>query len=582
MHDIVIRGGTIVDGTGTEGYVGDVAIDGDKLASVGGTAGPAKREIDATGLLVTPGWVDVHTHYDGQATWDPELAPSSWQGVTTVMFGNCGVGFAPCRPQDHTALIDLMEGVEDIPGIVLDEGLKWDWESFPEFLDALERQPRAIDVAAQMPHHPLRVYVMGERAINFEDATPDDIEQMRGLTEEALKAGAFGFTTSRTESHRTTSGERVPGRYAKPDELIGIGRAFKSVDHGAFGMLNDFEDETAEFEWMKSVGQETGRPLWFLLTDRYSDPDRWRRLMKNVHAARDAGADVTAQICGRQVGVILGLSTSLTPFSGRPSFAALNGMPHAERVAKLKDPALRAKILAEDNSQDILDKLPPLQRAIATRWDRMYIMNDPPQYEPPPEAAVEAAAQQAGKEPQAFVYDFLTEGDGSGMILFPVTNFVTGDFEPVYEMMQDPATIIGLGDGGAHCGQICDASMPTFMLTHWTRDRTRGGKFPIEWAVRRNTSETADFFGFKDRGRLKPGLKADVNVIDYDALQIRRPEVIFDLPAGGRRLVQRAEGYVTTIVSGVPVFENGEATGALPGKLVRAGQDRSVTAVAAE
>ena len=571
MHDIVIRGGTIIDGTGSEGYIGDVAIDGETLAQVGGEVGPGKREIDAKGMLVTPGWVDVHTHYDGQATWDPMLAPSSWHGVTTVLFGNCGVGFAPCKPQDHDALIDLMEGVEDIPGIVLAEGLKWDWESFPEFMDALERQPRAIDVGAQMPHHPLRVYVMGERAINFEDATEEDIAEMRRLTEEALKAGAFGFTTSRTESHRTTKGERVPGRYAAFDELIGIGKAFREVDHGAYGMLNDFEDEAAEFDWIKQVGQETGRPLWFLMTDRYSDPARWKRLMGNVHAVRDAGADVTAQIAGRAVGIILGLSTSLTPFSGRPTFASLEGLPQEERIAKLKTAEIRAQILGEENSDALLNKLPPLQRAIASRWDRMYVLNDPPEYEPPPEAAVEEAARLTNKSPEEFVYDFMTEGDGGGMLLFPVTNFVTGDLEPVHDMMQDDATIIGLGDGGAHCGQICDASMPTFMLTHWTRDRSRGGKFPVEWAVRRLTSETADFFGFKDRGRLREGLKADVNIIDYDALQIRRPEVIFDLPAGGRRLVQRAEGYVATIVSGTPVFENGEATGALPGKLVRAG-----------
>ncbi len=582
MHDLVIRGGTIVDGTGAPKFVGDVAIDNGKITSVGGTAGPGREEQDATGKLVTPGWVDVHTHYDGQATWDPELAPSSWQGVTTVMFGNCGVGFAPCKPSDHEALIDLMEGVEDIPGIVLDEGLKWDWESFPEFLDALERQPRAIDIAAQMPHHPLRVYVMGQRAIDFEDATPDDIEKMKELTEEALKAGAFGFTTSRTESHRTTSGERVPGRYAKTDELIGIGQAFKAVDHGAYGMLNDFEDEDGEFEWMKQVGNETGRPLWFLLTGRYSDPDRVNRLMKGVHAARDAGASVTAQVANRAVGVILGLSTSLTPFSGRPSFAALNGLPHEERVAKLKDPAMKEKILNEPNSDELLNKLPPLQRAIASRWDRMYVMDDPPQYEPPEEANVATAAKLAGKSEQEFAYDFLVSDEGKGMILFPVTNFHTGDLEPVYEVMQDDATIIGLGDGGAHCGQICDASMPTFMLTHWTRDRTKGGKFPLEWAVRRVTSETADFFGFTDRGRLTPGLKADVNIIDYDKLTIRRPEVVFDLPAGGRRLVQRAEGYEATYVSGVKVFENGRHTGALPGKLVRAGQDAAVTAVAAE
>ena len=307
MHDIVIRNGTIIDGTGAQSYVGDIAISGDKIAQVGGEIGPGKREIDANGKLVTPGFVDVHTHYDGQATWDPMLTPSSWHGVTTILFGNCGVGFAPCRPEDHEALIDLMEGVEDIPGIVLSEGLKWDWESFPEYLDALEKQERVIDIGAQMPHHPLRVYVMGKRAINFEDATADDIAEMRKLTEEALQAGAFGFTTSRTESHRTTKGERVPGRYAAADELIGIGEAFKSVDHGAYGMLNDFEDEEAEFQWIETIGKETGRPLWFLLTDRYSDPERWRRLMKGAHKARDGGANVTAQIAGRAVGIIFGI-----------------------------------------------------------------------------------------------------------------------------------------------------------------------------------------------------------------------------------------------------------------------------------
>ena len=557
MHDIVIRGGTIVDGTGSKGYIGDIAIDGDRIAAVGGAIGPGRQEIDAEGKLVTPGWVDVHTHYDGQATWDPMLAPSSWHGVTTVLFGNCGVGFAPCKPQDHDALIDLMEGVEDIPGIVLAEGLKWDWESFPEFLDALERQPRAIDIGAQMPHHPLRVYVMGERAINFEDANEDDIAEMRRLTEEALQAGAFGFTTSRTESHRTTKGERVPGRYAAADELIGIGKAFGAVDHGAYGMLNDFEDEAAEFDWMTQVGQETGRPLWFLMTDRYSDPERWRRLMGNVHEARDAGAHVTAQIAGRAVGIILGLSTSLTPFSGRPSFAALEGMPQAERVAKLKEPEMRAQILAEDNSDELLSKLPPLQRAIATMWNRMYVLNDPPEYEPEPEAAVETAgvlSERAGGGGGG------AEGDGGGMLLFPVTNFVTGDLEPVHEMMQDEATIIGLGDGGAHCGQICDASMPTFMLTHWTRDRTRGGKFPVEWAVRRITSETANFFGFKDRGILRKGAVADITMFD--------PKTVLDL-ATFEKPTTPSDGIEHVIVGGEIIFEDGRRTGARPGKMLR-------------
>jgi N-acyl-D-aspartate/D-glutamate deacylase len=339
MHDIVIRGGTIVDGTGHSAFTGDIAIDGNKIAAVGGKTGPGRRVIDADGLLVTPGWVDVHTHYDGQATWDPILAPSSWHGVTTILFGNCGVGFAPVRPHHHDALIDLMEGVEDIPGPALAEGLKWDWQSFPDFLDALERMPRTIDVAAQVPHHPLRVYVMGDRAIRREPATADDIAEMRRLTEEAVRAGAFGFTTSRTNAHKTMSGEMVPGRFAEIDELTGIGRGLGAAGAGTFGMNSDFEDEAAEFAWITRLGKETGRPIWFLLTDRPTDPPRWRRIMAGVHAARDAGASVAAQIAGRPVGVILGVATSLNPFAIRERYKPVESLPLAERLARLRDPA---------------------------------------------------------------------------------------------------------------------------------------------------------------------------------------------------------------------------------------------------
>ncbi|MDQ2805007.1 MAG: amidohydrolase family protein, partial [Pseudomonadota bacterium] len=354
MHDVVIRGGTIVDGSGAAASVGDVAIDGGLIASVGGKAGPARRVIDADGMLVTPGWVDVHTHYDGQATWDPVLAPSSWHGVTTVLFGNCGVGFAPVRERDRQNLIDLMEGVEDIPGIVLAEGLKWDWESFPEFLDALERVPRTIDVAAQVPHHPLRVYVMGDRAIRREAATADDIAKMRALTEAALRAGAFGFTTSRTDQHKTSEGALVPGRHAEDMELLGIGAALGAAGTGTFGMLSDFDDEAAEFAWMRQLYRDTGRPLWFLLTDRGSDPARWRRLMGHVHAARDEGAAISAQVGARQVGLILGLRTTLNPFTAKPSFVAIERLPWPERLARLREPGIRAAILAEPSSEALL------------------------------------------------------------------------------------------------------------------------------------------------------------------------------------------------------------------------------------
>ncbi len=571
MHDLVIRGGTIVDGTGAPAYAGDLAIEGGRIALVGGKAGHGRREIDADGALVTPGWVDVHTHYDGQATWDPVLAPSSWHGATTILFGNCGVGFAPVRRRDRECLIDLMEGVEDIPGIALAEGLRWDWESFPEFLDALERLPRTIDVAAQIPHHPLRVYAMGERAVRREAATADDIALMHQLALEGLEAGAFGFTTSRTEQHRTTSGELVPGRHAEEIELLGIGRALGDAGAGAFGMLSDFEDEAAEFDWLTRLGRETGRPLWFLLTDRSADPERWRRLMNAVRRARAEGASLTAQVAGRPVGVILGLLTSLNPFTASPSFAELADLLPAERLARLRDPAVRAAILSEPPSEARLAVLPPLQRPLATRWDRMYVLGDNPDYEPDPSRSIAAMAARTNQSPAEFCYDYLTGGDGGRMLFFPVTGYVNGDLEPIRAMLTDPDTLLGLSDGGAHCGQICDSSLPSFMLTHWVRDRARGPRLPLEFVVKRQTSETADFFGFHDRGRLAPGLKADVNVIEFDRLRLHHPELVHDLPAGGKRLVQRVDGYAATIVGGVPIFEHGEDTGARPGRLVRAG-----------
>lgn len=571
MYDLVIRGGTIVDGTGRPAFTGDLAIAGETIAAVGGKVGPARRVIDADGLLVTPGWVDVHTHYDGQATWDPLLAPSSWHGVTTVLFGNCGVGFAPVRPQHRDALIDLMEGVEDIPGPVLAEGLAWDWESFPDFLDALDRRPRAIDVAAQVPHHPLRVYVMGERAIRREAATAGDIAEMRRLTEAAVRAGAFGFTTSRTNAHKTTAGEMVPGRFAEIDELAGIGAALGAAGAGAFGMNSDFEDEAAEFAWMTRLAKATGRPVWFLLSDRPTDPERWRRLMAGVHRARAEGAVLTAQVAGRPVGVILGIATSLNPFAIRPAYKGVEALPLSERLVRLRDPLVRAAILADEPSPQLLARLGPLTQLIAKRWDRMYVMGDPPDYEPRAETSVAGIAAREGKPPEAVAYDYLVATPGH-FLFFPVTGYVREDHEPIRQMLTDSGTLLGLGDGGAHVAQIVDASLPTWMLTHWVRDRQRGARLPLELVVRRQTSETADFFGFHDRGRLKPGQRADLNLIAFDRLRLHAPEVVHDLPAGGKRLVQRAEGYEATIVAGVPTFERGQYTGATPGRLVRRGR----------
>ena len=571
MHDTVIRGGTIVDGTGAPAFVGDVAIDNGIITAVGGTAGPAKRDVNATGKLVTPGWVDVHTHYDGQATWDPVLAPSSWHGATTILFGNCGVGFAPVQAPHRQALIDLMEGVEDIPGITLSEGLQWNWTSFPEYLDALEGLPRTIDVAAQLAHHPLRVFVMGERAIRREMATAEDVAEMARIAEEAMRAGAFGFTTSRTDQHKTLAGDLVPGRYAEHEELIAIGDALGRAGHGTFGMLSDFEDEAAEFTWLNRIAEKNGLPVWFLLTDRSYDPQRWRRLMDGVRASRARGLPMSAQVAGRPVGLILGLTTSLNPFALRESFADLAKLSPEAQLERLRDPALKRAILAEEASPRLLEVLPPLSRQIATRWDRMYLLGDPPDYEPAPERSIAYMAEKVGQTPAEFCYDYLVGGDGSRMLYFPITNYVHGDLEVVHEMITDPNTVLGLSDGGAHCGVICDASLNTFMITHWVRDRTRGERLPLEFVIKRQTSETADFFGFKDRGRLLPGLKADINVIDYEGLRMHHPEMIYDLPAGGRRLVQRVEGYDMTMVSGVPVFEHGVETGARPGKLVRAG-----------
>ena len=569
MHDTVIRGGTIVDGTGAPSFTGDVAIKDGKIASVGGKAGPGKREIDANGLLVTPGWVDVHTHYDGQATWDAELAPSSWHGVTTVLFGNCGVGFAPVRRTDHASLIGMMESIEEIPGSALSEGLKWNWETFPQFLDALDGMDRSIDVAAQIPHHPLRVYVMGDRAVRREKATADDIQQMRDAVRAGLEAGAFGFTTSRTNSHKTPTGDMVPGRYSEVEELLGIGSAFKGLNHGAFGVNSDFDDELEELKWMTKLGQDTGRPVWFLLTDRPTDLLRWRRLMDGVHKARSEGAHVTAQIAGRPVGVMLGIDTALNPFSIRPSYQALLQLPVAERIARMQDPAMRRQILSEAPSADLLNRLSQFRQHITKRWDRIFPMGDPPNYEPRADESIDAIAKRSNHSPDEVAYDYLAAG-ADKFLFFPIVGYNEDNHDIIHTMLTDDATLLGLSDGGAHCSSIVDASVPSWMLMHWARDRSRGARLPLELVIRRQTSETADFFGFHDRGRLAVGKKADINVIDYENMRLHIPEVRYDLPKNGRRLVQRVDGYRHTLVSGVSTFENGIYSGATPGRLVRA------------
>jgi N-acyl-D-aspartate/D-glutamate deacylase len=484
------------------------------------------------------------------------------------MFGNCGVGFAPVKKEHRGALMDLMEGVEEIPNPVLAAGLNWEWETFPQYMDELDRRPRAIDVAAQIAHLPLRVHVMGDRAVRRKAATPDDIAAMRDLTVEALRSGAFGFTTSRTDSHKTPEGDLVPSRDADDHELLGIGQALGITGTGAFGMNSDFDDEEYELRWMRKQAKATGRPVWFLLTDRYTDPGRWRRLMKAVHAARAEGLSVTAQMAGRPIGVMMGIGTALNPFTVRPTYKQIESLPIEEQRRRLRDPEMRRAILAERPSEAEVAKLAQFRQLVTTRFDKFFTMGNPPDYEPGPEKSVGAIAARENRTPDEVAYDYMLE-DGQ-YLYFPVVNYVTGDHEPIREMLSDPACLLGLSDGGAHCTSIIDAGVPSYMLTHWGRDRSRGPKLPLEMLVRRQTSETANFFGLTDRGRLAPGLRADVNVIDFDGMRMQKPELIHDMPANGRRFVQRVTGYEATLVAGQPIFERGEHTGALPGKLVRA------------
>jgi N-acyl-D-aspartate/D-glutamate deacylase len=567
MHDLVIRGGTIVDGSGEAPRRGDVAIDGERVREVGGKAGPGRREIDADGLLVTPGWVDIHTHYDGQATWDPYLTPSGWHGVTSVVMGNCGVGFAPARPHEHDWLIGLMEGVEDIPGTALAEGIDWQWESFPEYLDALERMPRALDIGTQVPHGAVRAYVMGERGARNEKPTPEDIEGMAAIVREAVAAGALGFSTSRTMLHRAIDGEPVPGTFAGEEELLGIGRVLGELHQGVVELASDLAPEGAEIEWMTKLSAETGQPVSFALFQGDLDPTQWRRLLDAVDRAEEQGARIRPQVAGRPTGLLLGLESSFHPFAYHPAYQAIADLPLDERVAKLRDPEIRRRILSDKPETDL-----PIVAFIAQSFHKLFPLGDPPDYEPKPDKSVKAQAEREGRSPEEVTYDLLLGRDGHELLYFPLLNYADFDFESIREMLLHPKTILGLSDGGAHCGIICDASMPTFMLTHWVRDRSRGGRLPLEWVVASQTRRTAELYGLDDRGLLAPGWLADVNVIDLDALHVRAPHVAFDLPARGRRLIQKAEGYRHTVKRGQEIFRDGEPTGALPGRLLRGAQ----------
>jgi N-acyl-D-aspartate/D-glutamate deacylase len=562
MHDLVIRGGTIVDGTGRERFEGDVAIDAGRIAAVGRVHERGRRELDAAGHVVAPGWVDVHTHYDGQVSWDPLLAPSSWHGVTTLVMGNCGVGFAPVRPGSEAFLIELMEGVEDIPGTALAEGIDFRWESFPEYLDALDGMSRVLDVAAQVPHCAIRAYVLGERAHDLE-LSAEEIEAMARLTLDGLRAGAVGFSTSRTILHRSVHG-LVPGTHSRPEELLAIGRAMGEAGHGVFEMVSDGVGSKEEMEWMRRFCRDSGRALTYAIAQTRFDPSGWRRMLARAEELVAQGERVVPQVACRPTGMLFGLQSSLHPFITHPSYRAIAELPLAERVARLRAPALRAQLLAEaPATRD------PIARALITNWEGIFPLGDPPDYEPPAEQSVAATAAREGRRPEEVVLDWLLAREGRELLFAPLANYVDCDFEAIREMMLHPRTVLGLSDGGAHCGLICDASMPTYLLTHWVRDRARGPRIPLETAVRLQTKNTAEVWGFSDRGTLEVGKKGDVNVIDLGALALDAPLMVNDLPAGGRRLVQRARGYRATLCAGEVTFEDGEPTGARPGRLVR-------------
>ena len=567
-YDLVLRGGTVFDGSGAPGVVADVAVRDGRIAAVGRGLAAGAEEIDARGRIVTPGFVDIHTHYDGQATWGERMTPSSGHGVTTVVMGNCGVGFAPCRPEDHDRLIRLMEGVEDIPFPVLTEGLPWTWESFPDYLDFLAGRAFDVDIAAQLPPAALRVYVMGERGANREPATTADVAAMAALARRAVEAGALGFSTSRTLNHRTSDGQPTPTLTAGEDELTGIAMGLAAAGRGVLQVVSDFfPDGAAELAMLRRIVERSGRPLSFSLVQSPKSPEGWKAMLAGLSAAVDAGLPMKAQVCGRPVGVLFGLELTLNPFSQNPVFAELKDKPLADKVAALSDPSFRARLLAHD-----ADAKGPFAGSALRAWDNLFPMDAEPDYEPTADRTVAAIAAREGRDPAVVALDALLANDGRGMLYHPFLNYAGGSLDPSFAMLSHRDTVPGLSDGGAHVGMICDGSFPTSNLIHWTRDRTRGPRLPLETMIARQTRDTAQAVGLLDRGLIAPGYRADLNVIDYAGLKLEAPKVAYDLPAGGRRLVQRAHGYVATIVGGVVTQRDGEPTGALPGRLVRGGQ----------
>ncbi|MBK6511528.1 MAG: amidohydrolase family protein [Haliea sp.] len=565
MHDMVIRGGKVYDGTGTEPVMADIAIDGDRITVVGAVTAPGREEIDASGKIVTPGFVDVHTHFDGQVTWDPLLAPSSYHGVTTVVTGNCGVGFAPCKAEQRDWLIGLMEGVEDIPGTALHAGIQWDWETFPEYLDTLEKKPLALDVGTQIPHGAVRAYVMGQRGADHDTATADEIARMADIVSEAIRAGALGFTTSRTEKHKDAKGVLTPTITAHEDELLGIARAVGNTGTGVLQGISDFYNFDAEFALFKKMARESGRPISLTVEQQDARPEWWTQLLDGVSAAQAEGVQMYGQVPPRATGVLLGLTASLNPFLLHEVYHEIAALPLQEQVAVMRTAEFRERLL---NSK-VIDLGHPLLNEILYSYHKLFRLREPVNYEPDPRDSFAEQATAQGVTAQELIYDALLEKDGRALLYHPLFNYEHGNLDHVKTMLDHPYTFSGLGDAGAHCGALCDASFPTTLIQHWGRDRTRGAKIPLQKLIKMQTSETAERLGLLDRGVLKPGYKADINVIDYDALAVLEPEIVYDLPANGRRLVQKAVGYEATVISGKVAFRHGESTGQLNGKLLR-------------
>lgn len=575
MYDLIIRGGTVIDGSGDARFTADIAINDGKIVRIGDIAEPAKDEIDAAGKLVTPGWVDIHTHYDGQATWDPLLAPSCWHGVTTVVMGNCGVGFAPVKPEDRTFLIELMEGVEDIPGAALAEGIDWQWESFPEYLDALEAMPRAIDVATQVPHGAIRAYVMGERCSTDYAPNKEEVDAMAALVREGVEAGALGFTASKTLLHKDIHGKYSPGTFSGNEEMLALGLGMKDLKNSVFELVSDHLGEDEEWEWVTEFQKQTGLTVSLIAT---TAPAYENGKMYNLaEQARKEGREIRPQAAGRPTGVLHGLQSSFHAFVGHPTWREeLADLDHEELVERLNDPQMKARLLSEESviKSGIMRDLPKLMKQI-------FPLGETPNYEPDYEDSVAGIAEARGVDPMEVMYDLLVAGGGKELFYQPLGGYQGYSLEAQKKLIEHPNVLMGLSDGGAHCGVIADAGMPTFIMTHWGRDRKKGDRMELESIVRSMTSSTAEAYGMFDRGYIREGMIADINVIDFDALRLFRPEAVFDLPTGGRRLVQRVEGYDVTIKSGEVIFRKGTHTGALPGTLVRRSDDGPV-AIAAE